>query len=323
MRTYIFGAGASKHAGYPLAKSMGSALFGWMEKRGATQAFDFPATVKFLREEYGPSDDIETLLTRMDERIATTKNLRPRPSDVVLICNCHKPSLIAAIRMWFAEIRRCCAPDYRRFASQVAVRGDCLITFNYDVALESELQRAGKWWSGDGYGFDFGWRGATSEITLLKLHGSVNWRFPVFWNGRPWIDASEIALLGFPGQTDPLYDHSIADSAGMMILPAACKQFFVETNLSRLHEQFWDDLWSLGARALSASEEVVLIGYSLPEVDARACDLLIRGDYSAPIEVCCGGDTSGIVEGLLKSGKDACAAPELRFGEWIDRRLTP
>src|ERR1039458_3414038 len=45
------------------------------------------------------------------------------------------------------------APLYRRFAEQVPTPGDTAITFHYDVSLEAELCKAGKWHIGDGYGF--------------------------------------------------------------------------------------------------------------------------------------------------------------------------
>jgi hypothetical protein len=51
-----------------------------------------------------------------------------------------------------------------------------VITFNYDVALEYALKRAGKWDIKGGYGFDFHFAPeAQSAVTVLKLYGSVNW----------------------------------------------------------------------------------------------------------------------------------------------------
>lgn len=319
MNTYVFGAGASVHAGYPIARSMGTNLIQWMETHDDIGSFGFRASAQFLREHIGQIDDTEYVFTEIDRRIAAAKDLHPRPIDVVALCNRHKPALIAAIRMWFTEIRLGEPLDYCRFAGSIASPGDYAITFNYDVALESQLQKHGKWWVGDGYGFSLGWDGQSSAIKLLKLHGSVNWRLPVGWNGRPWIDSSEISFLGFPGQVDPLYRQPIADGAATMILPARCKQFFVETSLGRMHEQFWNSLWNQGAAALSSSEKIILCGYSLPSVDARACKLLMEGHYSAPIQVCCGNDTESIVKRLRAAGKNAYAAPETYFDGWLDR----
>jgi hypothetical protein len=107
-----------------------------------------------------------------------------------------------------------------------------------------------------------------------------------------------------------------------MILPARCKQFFVETSLGRRHERFWDGLWSQAAEALKYSEKVVICGYSVPEYDQRACDLLLKGNYLASIEVCCGEDTERVVEKLRERGRNAHGANEHKFDGWLNRRLS-
>ncbi len=250
MRTYVFGAGASLHVGYPLAKRMGSGLFAWMDRHEDIGPFSFHQTAQFLSSVFHETEDIEILITAIEEMIARHRDTRPRPDEVVLLCNCHKPALFAAIRMWFEEIRRHEAHDYALFAREVAASGDFVLTFNYDVSLEPHLMCQGKWRLGDGYGFGMEGFENQSPMKLLKLHGSVNWRFPAGWNGRPWIDSSEIAFLGYPDRADSRYSDPIADTSGTMILPTRCKQFFVESSFGRLHEDFWDSLWYQAAQAL-------------------------------------------------------------------------
>jgi hypothetical protein len=322
MKTYIFGAGASLHAGYPLAKRMGHGLFKWMDGHEDVGIFSFRRTTRFLKDLFDETEDIESLATSIEEMIGRHPNLGSRPNEIVLLCNCHKPALITAIRLWFEEIRRAEADDYARFARDIVVPGDCVLTFNYDVSLEPHLMSEEKWRLGDGYGFAMEGFENQSPVKMLKLHGSVNWRFPAGWNGRPWIDSSEIAFLGYPGWTDPRYIGPIADAQGTMILPARCKRFFVESSFGRLHDDFWDGLWRQAALALHRSTEIVTCGYSLPEYDARACDMLLRGDYSAPIEICCGGDTEGVVQRLRSAGKDVRAAKMRYFDGWLNERLT-
>jgi hypothetical protein len=321
MTTYVFGAGASVHVGYPMAKWMGPSLFAWMDGHDDAGICSFRETAAYLRENYEETEDIEALLTAVDDEIVAGKDSPPRPNRVVLLCNCYKPTLIAAIRLWFAEIRNNEARDYERFAHSIIVPGDCAITFNYDVSLDAQLRIHGKWRLGDGYGFRFEGFQDGSPVRTLKLHGSVNWRFPVGSNGRPLIDSSEIAFLGYSGQSDLLYQRPIADSQGTMILPGRCKQFFSETSLGRIHESFWDSLWEQAATALHHSNRIVICGYSLPEADSRACDLLLREDYPAPIEVCCGGDTDGIVQRLRRAGRNASSAEKKLFDGWLDSQL--
>ena len=242
MKTYVFGAGASLHVGYPLAKRMGHGLFAWMDGHEDVGTFSFRQTAQFLRNLFPVTEDIANLITAIEEKIASYPVMGQRPSEVVDLCNCHKPALIAAIRMWFQEIRMRDANDYARFARDIVAPGDCVLTFNYDVSLEPHLMSQRKWCLGDGYGFGMEGFEDQSPVKMLKLHGSVNWRFPVGSNDRPLIDSSEIAFLGYPGRSDPLYSGPIANSDGTMILPARCKQFVVETSLGRRHERFWDGL---------------------------------------------------------------------------------
>jgi hypothetical protein len=149
MRTYVFGAGASLHAGYPLAKQMGHKLFQWMDEQEDVGPFSFRQTTQFLRDFFHQTEDIEILITSIEEMIASHPVMGQRPPEVVLLCNCHKPTLIAAIRMWFEEIRKGEANDYARFARDVAALGDCVLTFNYDVSLEphlmSQKMATGRW----------------------------------------------------------------------------------------------------------------------------------------------------------------------------------
>ena len=320
MKTYIFGAGASLHAGYPLAKRMGHGLFDWLDAHDEVGTYNFHQTAQFLRNLFRETEDIEKLITDIEQMIASHRGVGQRPSEVVLLCNCHKPALIAAIRMWFEEIRRGEANDYVRFARDVVAPGDCVLTFNYDVSLEPHLKSEAKWRLGDGYGFVMEGFESQSPVMMLKLHGSVNWRFPAGWNGRPWIDSTEIAFLGYTGQSDLNYTGPIADAAGTMILPARCKQFFVESSFGRQHEAFWDSLWAQALDALCRSCEVVICGYSVPELDDRARTLLLNEDYSAQIEVCCGGDTTRVVEQLRSAGRNARAARETHFDGWLDGR---
>jgi len=79
------------------------------------------------------------------------------------------------LQEWFIAIRNSEAGAYRSFSDEIVERGDCIITFNYDVSLDRELHIAGKWELGDGYGFDFDGFPCGSQTKLLKLHGSANW----------------------------------------------------------------------------------------------------------------------------------------------------
>ena len=151
MKTYVLGAGASFHAGYPLAGDMGARLIEWMRRQNDS---DFRGTADWIEAKFGAVRNIEDLFTNLQMVVQDFANgtLEQRAFRSN-IANFQRPNLIQALRQWFAEIRDSEAKSYRQFVSDVLQPGDCIITFNYDVSLDRELHRAGKWEIGDGYGF--------------------------------------------------------------------------------------------------------------------------------------------------------------------------
>ena len=80
------------------------------------------------------------------------------------------------MRQWFADIHRHhSAQAYERFATEVVKPANRVITFNYDISLDSKLLQSGKWAIGDGYGFRVRGLPTGSTVKILKLHGSINW----------------------------------------------------------------------------------------------------------------------------------------------------
>ena len=106
---------------------------------------------------------------------------------------------------WFRGIHAETAAAYAEFADKLVQAGDVIVTFNYDDSLERELKRSGKWDLSDGYGFPFAEPGR-SQVLPLKLHGSMNWLWPVPSLGKrplihqadvePW--ATQVLLISLP-----------------------------------------------------------------------------------------------------------------------------
>lgn len=63
---YVLGAGASLHAGFPLASAMGEGLLDCM-LRYPTAAY--PSAAQFLIDTFGKSPNIEDLITTLQSRI--------------------------------------------------------------------------------------------------------------------------------------------------------------------------------------------------------------------------------------------------------------
>ena len=322
--TYIFGAGASFHAGYPFAKSMGRELLQWMKLHREHPYFDFRQSAEYLEARFG--NDIEGLVAGVQRAV------RKREVDGSVIANVHKPAIQEAIREWFCEIhQRDHARYYQGFAVKIVQPGDCVITFNYDVSLDFQLRRAGKWAVGDGYGFLADGLPKGSSVKILKLHGSVNWLAILFggmsgsfcigsggaFGSRPVFTDGDLSALGHDGATGPLFPRTGAAGIQPLILPTSRKQFFFETSLGREWGPFWNRLWRAARKAVRTSDRVVICGYGLYPVDRRGCNLLLEGELNGDVEVCCGGDTDRIVSELRLHGRRAAPAEYLCFEDWV------
>jgi len=227
----------------------------------------------------------------------------PRTAEYMICC-------------YFNALRSQRAELYEKFVSQVLTPGDAVITFNYDVAVDRELKRSGKWTIRDGYGFEIESLALEhSPCTLFKLHGSTNWHGELFggmegfgqWNGpslgeRPVVSRAEFEYLGYDGISDPRC-HNGRARIESLIMPTANKRFYKQTSLGLEWLEFWDSLWRQAEHALRMSNEIYIVGYSLPEYDTRARDLLAKGiPANARVSVCCHAATRGAVESLKQLG---------------------
>ncbi|MGB6875302.1 MAG: hypothetical protein WBD87_04650 [Candidatus Acidiferrales bacterium] len=337
MRTFIFGAGASVHAGYPLATDLWHGMASWSRTTSSEDSI-FRAAADMLTAKFDVSKSFELVLTDLDNRI---KSLTASPTGSKDNFEKHllmqlREAVKGMIPRYFNSLRSEPAEIYRIFAADVLAPGDAVITFNYDLAVDRELQRSGKWSIGDGYAFDIDTASfGDSPCKLFKLHGSTNWRGELFqgmhgfaqWNWedlslgrRPIIDPSEFEYLGYTNRSDPLSHNGQARIEGL-IMPTANKKFFNETSLGREWEGFWNSLWSRAGNALEISEEVHLIGYSIPEYDTRARELLATSiNKSAAIKVCCHSGTMGVIEALKHLGRSRYTPqvqPLSRAGFWV------
>jgi hypothetical protein len=165
-----------------------------------------------------------------------------------------------------------------------------VITFNYDDSLDRELKRSGKWDISRGYGFPLGAVDHSSDVLMIKLHGSINWLVSIFGGARggstsvssgepslgrhPVIHQADLEYLGYQELSGHTYPGGGAFPC--LILPGRMKEFFYDTSLGREYTEFWSLLWSRATAAVTRCDKIILCGYSLLPVDERACELLLQ-----------------------------------------------
>jgi hypothetical protein len=341
MTTYVLGAGASHDAGYPLAKTMASELLRWMKNTNHpsdSYAARYPDTARFLEEKFGPVQNVEDLMTKIQELIKShERGTREQRAERTVVAN-EYGVLQTAVRAWFAEIQQRAASSsiaYQSFAREIVARGDCVITFNYDVSLERELKLAGKFEVGDGYGFQIETLPTKSATKVLKLHGSTSWLALLFGGrtsgffqfepgrtleSRPVIAKNELSYLGYDDIVDPRFAGGGA-ALPVMIFPARSKEFYFAPNTGVEYVEFWDRLWRQADAALRSSARLVICGYSLNSIDKRACDLLLNAPgKGCDVIVASGGDTAQVVRRYREAGyASAVTADEVLFQKWVAR----
>jgi hypothetical protein len=321
MRVFVFGAGASLHVGYPLTKALCSKLMEWASKNEPANQLYWPNRDELSR--FGSFDDIEELVSQV-EKVS-------KPGPIL-------EGLRNGLCGYFDSIRANHAALYRQLAQEIVEPGDVVVSFNYDVSLDRELQRAGKWNPNTGYGFSVGMRGLPpSGTTLLKLHGSTNWMDSLFdglrggqfsqgsdsHGPRPVLLPQELEFLGCPPETrDPRFNGGGMLRNGSMILPSRDKRFYVGTSTnSRERGDFWSSLWHQAAMALREAREISVIGYSFPSADKDARELLLNNsNRRCRLAICSGSDTTHIREQFVSAGflPERIVDDSRYFEEWIE-----
>lgn len=315
MVTFVFGAGASLHAGYPLTARLGDHLLDWARQN---DAFMWRGALEELFDQYGSLTDLERILTELHERPSGS----PPAAWSKTQCGNTIMGVKVAVPELFNSVRGKSVPGrdlYGEFARKKIRDGDAILTFNYDLACERALRTQGAWEVGDGYGFSLGvGTSPLSKTKVLKLHGSTNWLGMLFDGNMGFSQVSDVygprpclfserdfTYLGYSKDVcDPMRKGVTRTGANpALILPTLHKNFFHQTSFGREWEPFWNHIWEQGQQSLRSAEKIVVIGYSMPKADERARELLLKhSNPDAEILVFSGSRTRAICEDFLENG---------------------
>jgi hypothetical protein len=172
---------------------------------------------------------------------------------------------------------------YLRALLQELEPGDVIVTLNWDTTVERTLLELGRWSPTDGYGFTKKFRDAdefgqssplagsllnSSEIVVLKLHGSVGWR-----SGSPQellFDNLYLQYLLPVGLGATVIDFDVRPFHDTLPHALAYPSF-----LKRFENRFILDIWRQADEALNKTDAVEIWGYSLPPSDSAMRVLLL------------------------------------------------
>lgn len=281
-RVFILGAGASRFAGYPLSPDLWKFIrdfpvMEFMAKKRAVSVIDaIERVLRLVPPKVYDQPNLEELFTLLDLAAIGTEPL--------VLKNINWPELRPKVMGMIAEVLLSHEYDFESnvvkdtsSAASVVLEnwttflreGDILVTFNWDILHEAALWRAGKWHYADGYGFrcpDTA-QTTTSNIKILKLHGSVNWAQRIEHDCEPSIEHKHTFFPGSWGDHDDYLKGAGQWNEGRnLIIPSYLKD--IAGNRLLLH------LWIQASDALAKATEVVVIGYQLYPADAPARQLL-------------------------------------------------
>lgn len=148
------------------------------------------------------------------------------------------------------------------------------VSMNYDILLDRVLHLSES--HVPDYGIDAFYEGRKPEsidqpagrpVTLLKLHGSLNWR--VCESCHILRDFRELTVW----PNDTCIDCEENTGRPMLIRPTLLKDF---------RHRVWRDVWRKAGHVLASAQKWVFVGYSLPLADVWMLRLLAQSYKSGP-----------------------------------------
>jgi len=143
-----------------------------------------------------------------------------------------------------------------------------IITLNYDLCLDYALN-----WHSVEVEYCLGRQPAPGAFRLMKLHGSLNWaRCPKCGEVFPWRLPDYLRL--FPCGPEAGRPRYLEVASKMRSYTHRCGEhvepdpFIVPPTWNKtMHRSQLENVWQAAANELAQAEEVIVIGYSLPETD--------------------------------------------------------
>jgi hypothetical protein len=172
----------------------------------------------------------------------TTPSLFGYPTNLDELRLCIQTYLYLVLIGPFSE-----TPLLRLFIEQLTP-DDTLITFTYDLVVETALYKRRLWNPSDGYGLKFKATKRISksnkfktQIYLYKLHGSLNWEDQSALKLRYCYDDNQPIFPGYIGEeSQPSVPYQGKHAARRWLMPSFIKDFSVPGLLTLIRQKMMD-----------------------------------------------------------------------------------
>ena len=272
----------------------------------------------FVRQEFGIKKadlcrvpvNIESVITRLEEKIEyfdtygkyTIRGQRRRNEKAVRLYGMRLQVTTFIGHVLLELTHNSLSPLHVKLADGLT-DSDTVISFNYDLLMDYALEHTKKWFPNSGYRIAFKQviehdkflpLITTSEfgIPYLKLHGSLNWLYGIspyrILFNAPAPTGEDIFLLKsinheiIPGPMDIAGKHEYTenniyyDLHSLIIAPLKDKPYYSMPKALL-------SLWNLAANAMKMADELILIGYSMPESDTKSRGLIQQAKKGHPV----------------------------------------
>ncbi len=268
----ILGAGASKQAGAPLMREFIDAAW----DKGLVR--EFPLVFDAIHQlagaqAYGWVDrrNLEAVFAafEMAKQLGVLGDLRPRSLSRLpdMMARLIERTLVESIRFPTTERGHLLPPRiYQDFLARIKDLDEVsLLTFNYDLCLDFALAQRG---ITPDYGFDHA-PANDQTMRLLKLHGSLGWwHCPKCRKVTRFNPATPIHSRATRMNSDAVFDPSLNAANRTCCGKMIDRPLVVPPTWSKSeHHRKVVPVWQAAAKELQTAENIIVIGYSLPETD--------------------------------------------------------
>jgi len=300
-QVFIFGAGASVHAGAPISRELMLKIMEYVETKSSIVQYqceqvqwlkDYLQKLEF--DEWKDNFDIEMFCTMLDflnfdfHIQSSKKDLSGKFAHILGKNAFEVEQVLKIIKILITHILSPVKIKdekeiLRLFLEKYVKEGDMLLTFNYDLLLDQALWDASLWSPHKGYAvvnnddIPEEFKKRNSKITYLKLHGSVNWIKTLDFYSWEYYDKAtgESYFKDVSNLQNKVIPGWVGNQSGSIFYPTYLK------NLDKA--DIIKKLWAKAFKEIQKAEKVWIIGYSIPDADILAHFLLMNMPASADI----------------------------------------